>query len=124
MAKSSDDIKELQRCINRLILLDGKLLWLGGAPYLVLYKAILDPEPLLSLTEGEVSEAEIQAALQQAFLLVKEPRQMTAQWLASAQHDLKILEDSPKLFSLAKEAPRLFKGINLDRAWLSQRRQQ
>lgn len=124
MPKSSDEIKELQRSINRLEGTDGAVLPLGGQAYLVPSEAVVDPDVLLDLmTRGTVSEAEALAGLSQGCRLERPARRIEGRWLGALQRDLKILETHPDLAAgLTRQAPRLFRGRTIDRDWLTARR--
>lgn len=125
MAKSSDEIKELQRSINRLEGADGAVLHLGGRAYLVPVEAVVDPDILVDLmTRGTVSEAEAVAGLSQGCRLERPVRRIDGRWLGALQRDLKILDKHPDLAGLTRQAPRLFRGEVIDRDWLAARRAQ
>jgi hypothetical protein len=125
MSKSSEEIKELQRLVNRIVSLEGTLILFANAAYLVSIEKILDPEIILQcLTESQsLSEAEYVNVLHRSFSMQAPPRHVSTTWLASAQHDLKRLEEFPGLLALAQENPKLFKGQSIDRAWVAHFRQ-
>lgn len=124
MAKSSDEIKELQRSINRLQGSDGTVLHLGGRAYLVQAEAVVDPDVLLALLMREtVSEAEAIDGLTRGCELEEPARWIDGRWLGALQRDLRILEKHPDLAGLTRSASRLFRGEVIDRGWLAARRE-
>src|SRR5262245_57598869 len=125
MAKSSDEIKELQRSINRLQRSDGAVLHLGGRAYLVPLEAVIDPDVLIELLMREtVSETEALDGLAKGCRLESPARSIDGRWLGALQRDLKILETQPDLAGLTRDAPRRFRGQVLDRGWMAARRAQ
>jgi hypothetical protein len=125
MAKSSDEIKELQRSINRLQRSDGTVLRLGGRAYLVQAGAVVDPDALLALlTRESVSEAEAIDGLTRGCELEEPARWIDGRWLGALQRDLRILEKHPDLAGLTRSSFRLFRGRVIDRNWLAARREQ
>ncbi len=125
MAKSSDEIKELQRSINRLQRADGTVLHVGGKAYLVQTETVVDPDVLLALLAREtVPEAEAVDGLARGCRLESPARWIDGRWLGALQRDVRILEKHPDLTGLTRQAPRLFRGQVIDRDWLAARRAQ
>jgi hypothetical protein len=125
MAKSSAEIKELQRSVNRLQQAHGSLLRIGGRAYLVDSEAVLDPEALIGLLAREtVAETEAVAGLGKGCRLRAPARAIDGRWLGGLQRDLKLLETHPDLAALTRQAPRLFRRQRVGRDWLAERRSQ
>ena len=122
MAKADEAIKDLQRTLSNLALLDGRavacregwcLVWSGG---------VRDPRPIVAACrEGGRSTV---ASLQAGLVLERPPLLVTSELLGRWERDLSRLETSDRALRPWRASPRHFQRFaEPDRAWLAGRRE-
>jgi hypothetical protein len=116
MAKSRDDIKQLQRLLNRVSQLDGAVVRLGGAVFVTSFEAVIDPDVLLDALVAPGSPDAARAALQAGLKVSRDVRHVDARWTATISRDIKVLESAPGVSALVEQAPRLFRKTRVDKA--------
>ena len=116
MAKSRDDIKQLQRLLNRVSQLDGAVVRLGGAVFVIAFEAVIDPDVLLDALAAPGSPDAARAALQAGLKVSRDVRRVDARWIATMSRDIKVLESAPGVSALVEQAPRLFRKARVDKA--------
>jgi hypothetical protein len=118
--KPNDDIQELKRRLANLSRLEGRALVCAEGAVVLAPVRVLDPRPIVeACAKGPPALNAIQRGLE----LASPPVALSPRLLATAHRDLRILETSPSLVALSREARRIFRRYgDLDEAWIANMR--